>query len=510
MERKLGTLLSYLLMVFEILSTLLVTPLIISSLGQAEYGVYKLVSSLTVYLLMLDLGLGNSVTRYMAKYHAVNDKESSGRFLGLSIYFYTTVAFIAIIIGIGIIWAFPTVFAKGLMPDQIKLGQKLLFIIILNTAIILGTSNFSNTIIACEKFVFSRSVSILLIIVRMILTYVFLKLGFKSIAIVSIHLFITIISRTIYVLYVFFKLKIFPIFRGYNKEFIKEIIGFSLLILLQTIATQINDSVDTVLIGSLVPASAIIIGIYSVGTQIIQYFKSIGTIFTNITMPGVVRLVERKATPDELCNEMVKISRFTFIILSFMWVCFFWFGRQFISFWAGNENLSAYYVALIIMLIYAFTLSQHIGNQVLYAINEIKAQSIVKFVVVILNIFLTIAFIKIHPMIGAAAGTFLSIFIGDLLLGNIIFKKKINISLKKYYAKFFKGILPALIICFGAGKLISLLHLTGFWGFVINVLMMTLIYAFCMFSFGFSPYEKRLICGILNKIFKRKKNHELI
>ena len=276
------------------------------------------------------------------------------------------------------------------------------------------------------------------------------------------------------------------------------------------IATQLNDSVDTILIGGFVPSSAIKIGIYGVGTQIIQYFKSIGTVFTTITMPGIVRTVENKSSPKALCDEMVKISRFTFIILSFVWVCFFWFGKQFISLWIGNDNLSAYYVALIIMLIYSFTLAEHIGNQVLYAINEIKELSIIKILIVVLNIFLTIALIKINPIIGAAVGTFISLLVGDLILTNVIFKRKIKISLKYYYSNLLHGVLPALLICFGAGKLISLLELSGFWGFVINIAALTSLYAICMFTFGFTAYEKNLLLGMLKKIFRKKKKHEFI
>ena len=51
MSRKAGVIMSYILMIFEVLSTLLITPYLIRDLGQAEYGVYKLVAAITAYLL---------------------------------------------------------------------------------------------------------------------------------------------------------------------------------------------------------------------------------------------------------------------------------------------------------------------------------------------------------------------------------------------------------------------------------------------------------------------------
>lgn len=80
MSRKIGVILSYALMIFEVLSTLLLTPFIISILGQAEYGVYKLVVAINAYLLLLDLGVGNAIIRYIAKYRVENDRNKERNF----------------------------------------------------------------------------------------------------------------------------------------------------------------------------------------------------------------------------------------------------------------------------------------------------------------------------------------------------------------------------------------------------------------------------------------------
>ena len=76
MNRKVGVIYSNILMLVEILSTVLFTPFLIRTLGQAEYGVYQLVTSITSYLVLLDLGVGNSVIRYMAKYRADKDEQA--------------------------------------------------------------------------------------------------------------------------------------------------------------------------------------------------------------------------------------------------------------------------------------------------------------------------------------------------------------------------------------------------------------------------------------------------
>ena len=73
--RKKGAILSYVLMVFEMLSSIFFTPFLIRSFGQAEYGIYSLVSSITAYLTLLDLGVGNALVRYMSKFRVLGEEK---------------------------------------------------------------------------------------------------------------------------------------------------------------------------------------------------------------------------------------------------------------------------------------------------------------------------------------------------------------------------------------------------------------------------------------------------
>ena len=139
---------SYVMMIFEVLSTLLLTPFIIRTLGQAEYGVYKLSASVVAYLLLLDLGVGNAITRYIAKFRASGEKEQSQKFLGVATIYYTVIALVALIAGVVLIAVFPKAFAKGLTASEIKLGQELLFITMINAAVTLGTAAYNNVIIS--------------------------------------------------------------------------------------------------------------------------------------------------------------------------------------------------------------------------------------------------------------------------------------------------------------------------------------------------------------------------
>lgn len=505
MNRRIGVILSYIMMIFEILSTLLLTPFIIRTLGQAEYGVYKLSASVVSYLLLLDLGVGNAITRYIAKYRINNEKEQSRKFLGIATIYYLVIALLAVITGIVLIAVFPTTFAKGLNGDEIALGQKLLFITMVNAAVTLGASAYNNVIVAYEKFAVYNGAAIVQIIIRIVLTVIALKCGFGSIGIVSVNLIMTILCKGFYVLYVLFRIKLVPMLKKVEIGFIKEIVAYSSLILLQAIATQLNSTVDQIMIGSIVASSATILAVYSVGVQITQYFQSVGNAVTGILMPGIVNLVESGANSKTLTNEMVRIGRIIFIILGLIWGGFLAVGQQFITLWAGAENNEAYIIALILISAYIFVLTESVGTQIMWAKNQHKEQSILKITIVLLNIVLTYFLVQWQPLLGATLGTFISLILGDVVVMNIVFRKRIKISLLSYYKGLLKGTLPCIAIISLAGLAMNYFLKNGGWLYlIIQIVLICIIYAICMWLFGFNSYEKDLVRSIIKKIIPRR------
>lgn len=506
MSRKTGVVLSYVLMIFEVLSTLLLTPYIISSLGQAEYGVYKLSASINAYLLLLDLGVGNAVTRYTAKYRVNNEKDQERKFLGVATIYYVAIAIVAVIAGVILVLIFPSAFSKGLTKEEVVLGQRLLTITMINSAVTLGTAAYNNVIVAYEKFYISKGTSIVQIIIRMLLTYIAIKLGMGSIGIVSVNLLMTILSRSYFVVYVIGKIKLLPSIKGVDISFIKEIVAYSSLILFQMIATQINSTVDQILIGSLVASSSVILAVYGVGTQIVQYFQSIGSAFTGVLMPGIVQMVEKKASAKKITDEMIRIGRIIFIVLSLIWTVFLVNGKEFISLWAGTENKSGYYVAVILMSAYIFVLAESIGTQILWAMNKHKEQAYLKIAIVLCNIFLTIALIKWNPLIGATVGTFISLMLGDVGVMNIIFAKKLNMNLIYYYRNLFKGNIWCICLALIVGMVIKAFLPIGWGWFLIKSISMVIIYGVSMWIIGFNDYEKVLCKSIITRFKRGKKN----
>lgn len=507
MNRKIGVIFSYLLMFVEIFSAMLFTPLLIRSLGPSEYGVYQLVSSVTAYLMLLDLGVGNAIIRYIAKFRAQDNIQKQKEILGIATVFYSVLAILILIVG-GVLFAiFPTVFAQGLTSEEIEIARKLLCINVINVAFSIGSSAFGAVLFAYEQFALTKGANVITLILKMGISIGALFLGFKSVAIMTIALIANVALKAIYIVYVYSKFKIKPIFKNLDFGLIKETISYSAFILLQMIATQINVTVDSVLLGALTTASSVIIAIYGTGNQIIQYFKTIGGHFTGVLMAGVVRLVESGAKAKDLQNEMVRIGRIILLMLGMVFTIFLVNGKNFMILWAGDNYHSSYIVAVAIMIPTMFTLVQSIGTQILWAMNKHRAQAVVQIISAVIHIAMSVVLIKLYALEGAVVSCFIALMIGDVICMNIMFKREIKISLIGYFKGLFKGILPALLITGVSGVLFNMIGFEqyGWFGFIINCAAMVMVYVLCALTFGMNKSEKQMIFGIFNKVLKKIK-----
>lgn len=80
-QLKSGVILSDVNIILGNLIPVFYTPIMLSILGQSEYGLYKLSSSVTSYLSLISLGIGSVVTRYLIIYRVKKDKEGEEKVL---------------------------------------------------------------------------------------------------------------------------------------------------------------------------------------------------------------------------------------------------------------------------------------------------------------------------------------------------------------------------------------------------------------------------------------------
>ncbi len=189
-QLKFGAILSYANILLSIGVGLLLTPYIIKSLGDSEYGLYTLIGSFVAYLSLMDLGLNYTVVRFVAKYRAEKDNDGERNFLNTAMFIYIIISVVLVLIGIGLYFNLNVIFSESLTTEQLADAKIMYLILLFNLAITLPGNTFTAICNGYEHFIFPRTISVLRYVLRTFTVYAVIKFGGKAIALVLIDTFL--------------------------------------------------------------------------------------------------------------------------------------------------------------------------------------------------------------------------------------------------------------------------------------------------------------------------------
>ncbi|MEH7484919.1 oligosaccharide flippase family protein, partial [Neobacillus drentensis] len=430
-QLKIGALLSYLSIFITMLIALLYTPIMIRFLGQSEYGLYALIGSTAAYFSILDLGLGNAIVRYNARNRAIGDKVAESKLNGMFLVLYSIIGLMTVIVGFIIYFNLDNIFGGSLSILELEKAKLMIIILTINFAVSFPLSVFGSIIRAYERFIVDKVVSILRAVMVPIFILPLLYMGYESVTMVVISTVVNICCLLFNVYYCFKNLKIVIFFGKIDPYLLKEILGYSFFVFLGMIVDQVNWNTDQFILG--IFAGTVPVAVYALAMQFIRLYMNFSTSISGLFLPKASIMVANKATNNELTSFMIKYGRIQFIILSFILSGFILFGKPFIDIWAGSEYGDAYKIVLIIMIPFTIPLIQNIGLSILWAKNLQGFRSIVLIVIALINILLSIPLAKYYGGVGAAIGTSFSLTLGNSILMNIYYHKKVGINIPYFW-----------------------------------------------------------------------------
>ena len=272
-ERKNGTMLSYVSIIINTIIQLLYTPLLIRMLGQSEYGLYSLVTSIIGYLTVLDFGFGNAVIVFTAKYRAQGKENEEKKLHGMFKIIFVILGIIASVLAIILFFFVKIIFAKTMTYTEIWKMQIMTLILSFNLLISFSFSIYNSIISAYEKFTFQKVMVIVSTILKPLVMIPLLYIGFKSIAMCMVITIINLIVLLSNYFYCKNKLKIKTKFFGFDKILFKVVFGYSVWIFFGIIVDKVNWSIDQFILGAV--SGTIAVSIYSIASLINQLFVNL-------------------------------------------------------------------------------------------------------------------------------------------------------------------------------------------------------------------------------------------
>ena len=181
---RLGAVMSYINMAIGSLIPMFYTPIMLELLGQNEYGLFKLASSVTSYLSLISFGIGSAVVRYFTKYIAEGDKEGEENIYGLFNIIFSIIAAVTVFCGVVISLNLHLFYSNSLDESQLFEMRILVVVLTINMALTFLCSPQNAAVTSHEKFIFLQIINILTTVITPVVNLVVLFMGFKSIGLV--------------------------------------------------------------------------------------------------------------------------------------------------------------------------------------------------------------------------------------------------------------------------------------------------------------------------------------
>lgn len=504
-QLKLGAILSYVIIFLNMIVGVIYTPILTKQLGQAEYGLYSLITSIMTYFTILDFGFGNAIIIYTAKYKARKDKESEQRLHGTFFIIYVVIGIIVTILGLILTFNVENLFASTMSGEELNKAKIMMGILTFNVAITFPFTVYTSIITAYEQYVFSKLLNIIRILLLPMIMIPMLFMGVKSIGLVILN---TVLNVTVLIsnyLFCKFKLKIKFKFGLLEKSLFIEIFAYSFYIFLNAIIEKINHEVDKFILGAV--SGTIAVSIYAVANQLQSIFTNLSVAISGVLLPKLAQIKENKSidTKKEFSRIFIKIGRIQYIIMALVLTGFILFGKEFITdIWVGKEYINAYYVTIILVLPALVPLIQNTGLSILQVENKYKYRTIIFSFIAVLNLIISIPLASKYNEIGSAIGTSLAVLLGQIIILNIYYHKSIKINIIQFWKEILTLSIPV-VICFIIGIIIKLLiPITNIWIFGIEGFIYVILYVTLVFKFGVNDEEKDMCFGILKKLKLKK------
>lgn len=503
-QLKAGVVLNYVVIILNTVVGLLYTPYMLRMMGQSEYGLYSLVASVIAYLTVLDLGFGNAIVRYTAKFRAEKKTEEQYEMFGMFFLLYLVIGIIAFGIGLGLYFNVGTLFGDTMTAVELDRARIMMLLLVANLAFTFPMSIWGSIIQAYEDFVFQKSLNIFRIILNTAVMICLLHFGYKAVAMVVVQTIFNVLTLVLNFIYCRRKLNIHIYFRfkHFHWGFLKEVAIYSFWIFLNAIMDRVYWSTGQFVLGAMVGTAAV--AVFAIAIQLEGMYMQFSTAISSVFLPKVTAMVATNRSRKEISDLFIRTGRIQYIVLAYILSGFIIFGRQFIELWAGADYSDAYIISLLFFIPLTVPLIQNLGITILQARNEMKFRSVLYIIIALVSLAMQIVLTRYFGGIGCAMGVSGALVVGQILIMNVYYRRRQDLDIKTFWKEISKMSIIPIVLIFSSMLVIRHFFALDSWGkLILGIAAFSLVYIPLFFRFSMTDDERNLFISMFHKIFDK-------
>jgi membrane protein EpsK len=278
---------NYLVYGLSVVAAIVLTPVIVTSVGTEAYGAWAFILSLTVVLRVLDFGIAPTVVRDSAFLRGRGELERIGELASCGLALYVVVGVVSLAAGLVLAWFVPSL--VDLDPSLEGPARAAAVIAVVTLATELPLTLFGNLLKGQQRYDLYNAAALLSLGVYAALILVVLSRRDSLPALAAIALAATLVRLLLPVFFVRRELpglRLSP--RLVSRARLRELVSFSGYTFLSHVAGKIVFSADVILIGLVLGAEPV--ALYAVAARLFAVASSITATGSDLLYPAYSEL----------------------------------------------------------------------------------------------------------------------------------------------------------------------------------------------------------------------------
>ncbi len=385
----------------NILVGILLSPIIVHRLGDAAFGIWVLIFSITGYYGMFDLGIRSSIVRYVSKHTAKNETAELAKYVNTSLFTYTAIGLLAMMVTVALAAAIDHVFK---IPPAMQTQARWLMLMA-GGSVALGfpLGVFGGILDGLQRFYLTNWTGILSTLLRATLIVYVLHHGYGLLTVAAITVTMPIMTSILRGVIVF-RLLPLPIgLKHVDRESFKQMAHYSATTMIVIIAAQLRFRTDELVVGSMISATAVTF--FTIGVRPVDYAQQLVGSLVQIFVP-MSSHSEAVGNMDRVRKIYVAGNRACALTIFPLAAALLILGKSVIEVWMGHKYVAASYPVMAIMIVpITLFFMQGASGRILMGIGRHRDFAIVILMEGIANLILSIVLVRPYGIAGDAMGT---------------------------------------------------------------------------------------------------------
>lgn len=384
-------------------------------LGVSTYGNWLFINSIASYSTLLYCGFGETISRYVAKYHADQDQQRMNDVVSLITCIFRGLGAVALLIAVGMA---ATAHWWGAWDADMLLQVQMTCVILgLNVAISLSGTPYGGVLHGLRRFDLERGVGFVFDLVRLILFLVFLRQEWGLVVIAAIYFLVTVGENVAYVVLAYRLLpKLEVQWKHVHSKTLHECGAFSSMSFVNTIASQLINATDTIVIGMMLGKEAIVP--YYFGLRLSQFCRQPIDKIAHICLPTAGAL-HSEADRSKRLRLLLRTLGIVVLLITGLFIGAWYFGGDVLSLWVGGKMASedhhaSHRILMILLGANLIALPCSILRAFLFGLGIVRVPACIYVLEAALNLGLSLILCHFHGVEGVAWGTAIPVVVVEL------------------------------------------------------------------------------------------------